>query len=107
MGDLPEDLVSVPARRSDQDADALSRRREGFQRAGAGRPADVPGAAQPERRHTAGDLSERVPRHHAPELRARSLRALPRVVRGAHQRQETSAVNRTGEMKRLGNRVIG
>ena len=83
VGDLPEDLVSVPARRPDQDADAVPRRREGLQRAGAGRPADVPGAAQPRHRHAAGDLSERVPRHHAPELRPRSLRALPGVVRAS------------------------
>ena len=81
VGDLPEDLVSVPPRRSHQDADALPRRREGLQRAGAGRAADVSGAAQPRHRHAADDLSEREPRHQPPELRPRSLRALPGVVR--------------------------
>ena len=95
VGDLPENLVSVPARRQDQDADAVPRRREGLQRPGAGRTADVPGAAQPRRRHAAGHLSERVPWHHASELRARPLRALPGVVRVAHQRQEAGGVNGT------------
>ena len=37
VGDLSEDLLSVPARRSHQDADAVSRRRARLQRAGAGR----------------------------------------------------------------------
>ena len=37
VGDVSEDLVPVPARRPDQDADAVPRRREGLQRAGAGR----------------------------------------------------------------------
>ena len=95
VGDLPEDLVPVPARRQDQDADAVSRRREGLQRAGAGRAADVPGAAQPRHRHAARDLPERVPRHHPPELRARPLRALPGVVRVAHQRQEADGLDGT------------
>jgi dipeptidyl aminopeptidase/acylaminoacyl peptidase len=36
LGDVPEDLVSVPACRSHSDADALSRRRTRFQRACAG-----------------------------------------------------------------------
>src|SRR5262249_50167072 len=56
--------------------------------------ADVPGAAQPQHRHSAGDLPQRVPRDHASELRARSIRALPGVVRLSHQRKEAAALYR-------------
>ncbi len=42
-----EDILSVPARRSHQDADAVSRRRARFQRADSREPADVPGAQEP------------------------------------------------------------
>ena len=73
VGDVPEAVVSVPARRSHQDADAVSRRREGLQRAGAGRSADVPGAAQPRHRHAADHLSRTVPRLTRPELHSRPL----------------------------------
>ena len=55
---LHEDLVPVPARRPHQDADAVPRRRARFQRPGAGRPADVPGAAQSGHRHAAHHLPE-------------------------------------------------
>jgi dipeptidyl aminopeptidase/acylaminoacyl peptidase len=50
-GRLIKDLVSIPARRSHQDADAFLRRRARFQRARAGRPADVSGAAKSGRRN--------------------------------------------------------
>ena len=63
-GSVDEDLVSVLPRGSDQDADAVSRRREGLQRADRGQRADVPGAQEPGRRHAARDLPGAVPRHH-------------------------------------------
>ena len=50
-------LLSVPARRPHQDADAVPVRRQRFQRAAVEFGADVPGAAQPGRRHAARDLS--------------------------------------------------
>ncbi len=59
--------------RSDQDTDVVSRRRTRFQRAGPGRPANVPGAAQPGRRHATDHLSQREPRHHPAQLHPRSL----------------------------------
>ena len=51
--------ISYPFFHADRitDADAVHGRREGLQRAAARRRADVPGAAQPRRRHAAGDLS--------------------------------------------------
>ena len=85
-GPVDQDLVSVLPRRPDQDADAVPGRREGLQRAARRRRADVPGAAEPRRRHAARDLPGPVPRHHDAELQDRSARALRGLVRQVPER---------------------
>ena len=96
VGDLPEDLVSVPARRSHQDADAVPRRRARLQRAGAGRAADVSGAAQPRHRHAARDLSEREPRHQ----RARATCAIATSATSRGTTSTSTARNRRARRKK-------
>src|SRR5438094_4416288 len=81
MGDLSETVVSLPARRPHQDPHAVPGWRARLQRAGAGRPADVPGAEKFGGGDAARDLSQRVPRYHSAELSARSIGAVSGVVR--------------------------
>ena len=80
-GSVDSNFVSVPACRPDQDSDAVSGRREGFQCSAGGRRADVPGAAQPRRADSVGGLSGPVPRHHAAELSEGPHGALSGLVR--------------------------
>ena len=80
-GAVDSDFVSVPACRPDQDADAVSRRREGFQRSAGGRRADVPGAAESGSADAVGDLSGTVSRDRASDVPEGSHGAISGLVR--------------------------
>src|SRR5438874_10179841 len=99
-GSVDQDLVSLLSRGSDQNADAVSGRRQGFQRAAGRRRTDVSGASQPERRYPAGDLSKPVPRDHRAQLQGRSPAALPRLVREVFEEagDDDLGVRQTGSL---------
>src|SRR5262249_25270160 len=80
-GCLRAQLVSVPAREPDRDADTVHVWRPGFQRAAAELGADVPGRAEHGRRYPARHLSGPVSRFHASQLSEGPPGALDRLVR--------------------------
>ena len=73
--------LRVPARRPDQDPDAVSGRRERLQRAAGRRRADVPGAAQSGRAYGVSGLPGAVSRDYAAELSEGSDGAVSGLVR--------------------------
>src|SRR4029078_3542392 len=78
---IPEAFLSISARRPDQDADAISVRRERFQRPIAQQRTDVSSSAQPQCSHRTRNLSRPIPQPQETELPHRPLQALSRLVR--------------------------